>query len=114
LKHRSLLEYRNPSDDWAITTDGEVIRTYKPEEMRLLVHWSAEVFSDREELEKSLDNSDDLTTDVVFDRLLADMRARGVSVAEPSDPLHDSEFIRSLIATYTVAPTTDWLASPLG
>ena len=114
LKHRSLLEYRDPSDDWAITTDGEVIRTYKPEEMRLLVHWSAEVFSDREELEKSLDNSDDLTTDVVFDRLLADMRARGVSVAEPSDPLHDSEFIRSLIATYTVAPTTDWLASPMG
>ncbi len=36
------------------------------------------------------------------------MRARGVNVAEPSDPLHDQAFIRALIATYSVAPTTDW------
>ena len=32
----------------------------------------------------------------------------GCRVAEPSDPLHDSDFIRALIATYTIAPTTDW------
>jgi hypothetical protein len=44
----------------------------------------------------------------VFDRLLADMRRRGVDVAEPSDPLHDQAFIRALIATYSMAPTTDW------
>ena len=45
----------------------------------------------------------------LVDTLLADMRGRGVSVAEPSDPLHDDEFIRALIATYTIAPTTDWI-----
>jgi hypothetical protein len=32
-------------------------------------------------------------------------------VAEPSDPMHDTAFIRALIATYTIAPTTDWLTT---
>jgi hypothetical protein len=109
LKHRSLLDYDSARDDWAITTDGEVIRRYRPEEMRLLVHWNAEVYTDMGEVEQNMDHSADLTHDVVFDRLLADLRARGVDVAEPSDPLHDTDFIRALIATYTIAPTTDWL-----
>jgi len=51
---------------------------------------------------------DDLTHEIVFDRLLADMHARGVAVAEPTDPLHDRDFIRALIATYSIKPTTDW------
>ena len=42
------------------------------------------------------------------DRLLADMQARGVDVAEPSDPLHDHDFIRALISTYSIAPVKDW------
>jgi hypothetical protein len=109
LKHRSRLGYDAARDDWAITTDDEVIRRYQPDEMRLLVHWSAEVYRDMDELERSMDHSDDLTHDVVFERLLADLRARGVDVAEPSDPLHDTDFIRALIAAYTIAPTTDWL-----
>jgi len=111
LKHRSLLGYDAGGDDWAITTDGEVVRRYRPEEMRLLVHWNAEVYADMDEVKKSMDHSDDLTHDVVFERLLADMRAKGVNVAEPSDPLHDSEFIRALTSTYTIAPATDWLVS---
>jgi len=50
--------------------------------MRLLVHWSAELYADREEAEKAADHSDDLTFDEVFDRLLADMRSKGVDVAD--------------------------------
>jgi len=110
LKHRSLLGYDPTRDDWAITTDDEVIRRHRTEDMRLLVHWSAEVYADMDELQKSMDHTDDLTHDIVFDRLLADMREKGVDVAEPSDPLHDTDFVRALIATYTIAPTTDWLA----
>jgi len=110
LKHRSLIGYDAQHDDWAVTTDGEVIRRYRPEQMRLLVHWNAEVYADMDEVKKNMDHSDDLTHEIVFDRLLADMRSKGVAVAEPTDPLHDSEFIRALIATYTIAPTTDWLA----
>ena len=40
------------------------------------------------------------------------MRAKGKTVAEPSDPLHDTEFIRALVETYTIAPTTEWLEFP--
>jgi hypothetical protein len=113
LKHRSLLGFDAERDEWAITTDGEVIRRYRPAEMRLLVHWSAEVFADMDEVKKNMDHSDDVTHEVVCDRLLADMRSKGVDVAEPSDPMHDGEFIRALIATYTIAPCTDWL-TPAG
>jgi hypothetical protein len=112
LKHRSRLGYDAAADDWAITTDGAVIRRYRPEEMRLLVHWNAEVYADMDEVKKSLDHSDDLTHDIVFERLLADLRAKGVEVAEPSDPLHDQDFIRALISTYSIAPTTDWATAP--
>ncbi|GAA4991047.1 hypothetical protein GCM10023205_73580 [Yinghuangia aomiensis] len=108
LKHRSLLGYDADRGDWAITTDDQVIRRYRPDEMRLLVHWNAEVYTDHDELKKNMDHSDDLTHDMVFERLLADLRDRGVSVAEPSDPMHDKDFIRALIDTYAIAPTTDW------
>jgi hypothetical protein len=108
LKHRSVLGYDDERGDWTIATDGDVIRRYRPEEMRLLVHWNAEVYSDMDEVKKSMDHSDDLTHDVVFERLLADLHAKGVKVDEPSDPMHDQAFIRALIETYSIAPTTDW------
>jgi hypothetical protein len=110
LKNRSLLGYDAGADEWAITTDGEVIRQYRPEEMRLLVHWSAEVFTDRDELARNNDRSQDLSLDTVVDRLLGDLRRRGIQVADPSDPLHDTDFIRVLTDTYSIAPTTDWAA----
>ena len=109
LKHRSTIGWEEARDEWVVTTDSEPIRRYRPDEMRLLVHWSAQVYEDMDELKKNMDHSDDLTHDEVFTRLIADMRAKGVIVAEPSDPLHDSDFIQALIATYTVAPVTDWV-----
>jgi hypothetical protein len=33
-------------------------------------------------------------------------------VSEPSDPLHDDDFVRALINLYSIAPTTDWLEAP--
>jgi hypothetical protein len=108
LKHRSMIDCDADADNGAITTDGEVLRRYRTDEIHLLVHWSAEVYSDMDEVKKNVDHSDDLTHDVVFERHLADMRAKGVDVAEPSDPLHDQTFIRALIGTYSVTPMTDW------
>ena len=49
------------------------------------------------------------TEDAKRPRTTRDLRAKGVHVAEPCDPMHDSEFIRALIATYRIAPTTDWI-----
>jgi hypothetical protein len=109
LKHRSLFEYRSSDDAWAITTDGEVVRTYASSEIRLLVHWNAEVYSDMDEVRRVMDHTDDLTHEQVFTMLLADLRRRGVRVAEPSDPYTDEDFIRALISTYSIQPETDWL-----
>ena len=56
-----------------------MIPRYRPDEMRLLVHWSAEVYADMDEVKKVMDHTDDLTHRVAFERLLADMRAKGVT-----------------------------------
>jgi hypothetical protein len=109
LKHRSLFELRSDDDEWVITTDGEVIRRYSPGQIRLLVHWNAEVYRDMDEVKKVMDHTDDLTHERVFETLIADMRSKGVEVDEPSDPFHDEAFIHTLLSTYTIAPTTDWL-----
>jgi len=39
------------------------------------------------------------------------MRSKGVQVSEPNDPVRDVDWIQALIHTYTIAPTTDWLAA---
>jgi hypothetical protein len=109
LKNRSLFGYDQADDNWVITTDGSVIKRYRPDQARLLVHWNAEVYSDMAEVEKVMDHSDDLTLERVVNTFLADLRARGVDVAEPSDPLRDVDFMQALMGTYDVAPTQDWL-----
>lgn len=112
LKHRSTMGYEAEGDVWRIYTDGEPIHTYQPSDLRFLVHWNAEVYEDMEEVRKVMDHTDDLTIQMVVDRLLADMRSKGRKVAEPSDPLNDTEFVRALIETYTIGPTTEWLEFP--
>ena len=68
------------------------------------------VYTDYTELKKVMDHTDDLSHQMVVDRLLADMHEKGVTVSEPNDPLHDVDWIQALMHTYTIAPTTDWLA----
>lgn len=109
LAHRSLFSYRADADDWVITTDDEVVRRYAPEEIRLLVHWNAEVYRDMDDVRRSMDHSDDLTHDRVVDTFLADLGSKGVKVAEPSDPFHDVDFIQALMNAYSIAPTIDWI-----
>jgi len=109
LKHRSLFGYDETSDSWEITTDGDVVKRYQPDQIRLLVHWNAEVYSDREEMEKAMDHSDDLSHDRVIETFLADLRGRGITIADPTDPLHDVDFMQALMNVYDVAPTQDWL-----
>jgi hypothetical protein len=109
MKNRSVFGYDDSGDSWTVTTDGEVIRRYQPEQIRFLVHWNAEMYDDMAEVKKVMDHTDDLTLEQVVGTLLADMRSRGVKVTEPSDPLHDSGFIQALMHTYDVSVTTDWL-----
>jgi hypothetical protein len=114
LAHRSMFEHRPDEDDWVITTDGEVIRRYATDEIRFLVHWNAEVYTDLDECRRVMDHTDDLTHERVIDTLITDLRSKGIAVSEPSDPLHDDEFIHTLLSTYTIAPTIDWIERPDG
>lgn len=87
-------------DGWIVKTGGQVIERYHTDELRFLVHWSAEVFSDYAELKKNMDGSDDLTFDRVFDTLIKDVRSRGIAIETPTDPLNDPAFIGALNSAY--------------
>ena len=99
------------SDLWDVTTDSVRVHRYQPGQIRFLAHWNAELYADYDELKKVMDHTDDVTHQMAVDRLLADLRDKGVKVAEPNDPFHDVEWIQALIHTYTIAPQTDWLAA---
>jgi len=90
------------ADHWVVRTGDAVIARYHTDDLRFLVHWSAEVFEDLAELKKNMDHSDDLTLDRVFDTLVKDVRSKGVQIDLPSDPLHDPVFIGTLHAAYDI------------
>jgi len=100
LAFESLIGADPAGTGWQITTGGRVIQRIPDEEIRFLVHWGAQVYMDYEELKVSLDHSDDITIDRVFDILVADLRARGETFEVPSDPLGDRAFIRLLTRVY--------------
>jgi hypothetical protein len=89
-------------DGWQITTDNKVIQRVPSEEVRFLVHWSADVYEDYAELKQNMDHTDDLTHDQVFDTFIKDLRSRGLKFDVPSDPLNDVDFINLLSGTYDV------------
>jgi len=93
-------------DHWQIRTGDDVIARYATDELRLLVHWDAELYTDLDDLKKHVDHLDDLTPDRAFDVFVADLRAKGVDFEMPSDPMHDVGFIMLLATTYDVGPRT--------
>jgi hypothetical protein len=90
----------NDPDCWQIVNGDEVIQSIPAEEFRLLLHWGADIFMDYEELKTTLDHSDDIGHEQVFDMLIADLRARGVTFEVPTDPLHDPRFVSLLTSVY--------------
>jgi len=68
--------------------------------LRFLVHWSAEVFADHDELKKNMDGSDDLTIERAIDMLVDDVNKKGIKLDVPSEPMHDPQFIQTLNAAY--------------
>jgi hypothetical protein len=88
------------SDGWLVKTGEKVIERYHTDDLRFLVHWSAEVFSDFDELKKNMDGSDNLTHEQAINMLIKDVRSRGIQIETPTDPLNDGQFIRALNAAY--------------
>jgi hypothetical protein len=87
-------------DHWLLLNGDKPIARHHTDELRFLVHWSAEVFSDYDELKKNMEGSDDLTVEQAIDTMVTDVNAQGIKLAMPDDPLHDPEFIRTLNAAY--------------
>ena len=63
-------------DSWLLKNGDEVIARHHTDELRFLVHWSAEVFEDFDELKKNMDGTDDLTVDKAIDMLVDDLGKR--------------------------------------
>ena len=93
-------------DHWQIRTADDVIARYRTDELRLLVHWDAELYTDLADLARHVDHLDDLTPGRAFEIFAADLRAKGLDFEFPSDPMRDPAFIALLAKTYDVAPST--------
>ena len=63
--------------------------------MRMLFHYSAHVFTDMADLKRFYDHTDDLKIRQALEMLIADMKANGVPVEGPTDPLSNPDFILS-------------------
>lgn len=102
----------DPSDrnQWLLKTGDKVIARHSTDDLRFLVHWSAEVFEDYAELKKNMDRSADLTFDQVFETLIKDVRSKGIEITPPSDPLSDPVFIRTLNQAYDFGPPVQYPA----
>lgn len=88
------------SDDWQIIPNDKVVQHLPAEETRLLVHWGADVFMDLDDMSVTLDHSDDLTVEKVFDILISDLRARGEPFKMRFEPLNDPAFAQLLTRVY--------------
>jgi hypothetical protein len=62
---------------WAVHDDGDELVRYRWDELRFSVSWKAYCFADEDEQRTWRDHADDLTLDVIVDRLVADLHARG-------------------------------------
>ncbi|HEX5065336.1 MAG TPA: hypothetical protein VFY49_04425 [Myxococcota bacterium] len=94
------------SDRWQIRTGDDVIARYATDELRLLVHWDAELYADLDDLKKHVDHVDDLAPNRAFEVFIADLRAKGIDFEMPSDPMRDPAFIGLLASTYDVGPSS--------
>ncbi|SOX53861.1 hypothetical protein MAAFP003_2537 [Mycobacterium ahvazicum] len=106
----------DPADPshWLLKNGDDVIARHHTDELRFLVHWSAEVFSDFDELKKNMDGSDDITIERAIGIMVDDLKGKGIKLDTPSDPLHDPGFIAALNAAYDLGgPSTYPEEAPL-
>lgn len=116
LAINSVIGGDSESDGWNISTDGKVVHHLPAEETRLLFHWGADIYMDIDEMRVTLDHTDDLTHERVFDIFISDLRSRGEPFKTPGDPLSDPAFTQLLTKVYdpglpTIMPAEYWVAA---
>lgn len=102
------------ADRWLVKTGDDPIATYATDQLRLLVHWDAELYTDMADMKLHMDHLDDLTPERVFDTFIEDLRARQIDFAVPSDPMTERAFIALLATTYDVGPRAYPEEAPVG
>jgi hypothetical protein len=92
---------------WDVENDGAVVAKYREDELRCSISWKAYCFNDEDERRAWESHSDDLTLDLILDRLVADLRVRGVLGSEEQGgrgDIADADLGRLLIDTYIKFP----------
>lgn len=87
-------------DRWRMTTDGVVNAELHTDDLRLMLHWNAEVYQDLDDLRLHSDHRDDLTHEMVAEIFMADLRRRGIAFDPPTDAYNDMAFIAVLNDAY--------------
>jgi ribosomal protein L24 len=71
---------------WAVRADDRVVARYDWESIRFSISWKAYCFADEAERRAWRNHTDDLELDVILDRLVDDLRARGRIDGERPQP----------------------------
>jgi len=88
------------ADGWVVLDHGEVAARYPLGGMRITISWKADVFADDRAAAAVDEHLDDLDLGRVVDAFLADLRAGGLEVGAPDDPLHDEAWIAAISGAY--------------
>jgi hypothetical protein len=70
---------------WRIVHGDQTVGRYRWEDLRFSISWKAYCFADEDEHRRWREHSDDVSVEEVVDRLVADLRQRGVIDERPSD-----------------------------
>jgi hypothetical protein len=91
-------------DQWTVRADGgDIVARYATDEIRYSVSWKAYCFVDEAERAAWSRHTDDLTLEMILDRLTADLCDRGV-LSSPQHGLSDADLGKLLIETYVRFP----------
>jgi hypothetical protein len=85
---------------WDVTHDGDVVTHYDDATARITVSWKADVFADADAAGEFDSSADVLDLDTVMTMLTADMRSRGIDVADPGGDVHDRDWVGALALAY--------------
>jgi hypothetical protein len=99
-------------DRWEIRDEERVAARLDQSELRMSLLWKARVFRDEAHRASFDDPAFDLTPDLIAEVFLRDLRARGVAVEDPADPLGagwQELLTRSYPPPFT-AVTTDYVS----
>ena len=106
----SALRYASDGQ-WEVADGGRVLARFPRRQVRVSVSWKAQVFRDAEAARIHDAHRDDIALGQVLETFLDDLRARGITVVPPADPLHDPVFVATLARAYHRTPTVyPWAA----